>query len=207
MSKKSLLIILVILLVILAVVTFLFFKCTGKKCTSAIPVQKSLYKTVTVAGYTGGKITFSMPTDWNAYYNSDPVLITNLDEYNYQKSIIASVSTADSPVTLSDINWTQVDFLITDGDLITEQFIDQQKKELNQTVESIKLPDFTGYVITYKLEGNQPTKADTGGQKYYLRPNTPSPKWNLIVSKQSKGDDLFEAGVKKIIETLSLIKN
>lgn len=207
LSKKTLLLILIIFSVLLAMTVTWLLNFSFSKSKSCPSVQTSLYKEVTINTIFNSEIEFSIPSNWNAFYNGDPVYITNLESYSSQQSTIVSVSTPDRPVTMTDINWTQVDFLITDGDLVTQQFIDQQKKESDQAIEPIKFTNFTGYVVTYKLQGNLPTKANTGGQRYYLRPNTPSPKWNLIISKQSKGDSSFEAGVKKILETLNYIQN
>ncbi|MFH1236109.1 MAG: hypothetical protein V1685_04200 [Parcubacteria group bacterium] len=160
-------------------------------------------KIVQVPWSMGYALTFSVPSAWNAYYNGDPVLITNLDDLQGSIATVASVSIPESPVTFTDINWTQVDFKLTDGDLLNGAFIDGQRKISGQTVEAIDLDHFSGYVINDIVESGLPNKGDTGGSTYYLRPKVSSPTWNVIVAQQGGGDESFEAQVKDILDSLS----
>lgn len=208
LSRPTAIIILVVILLVIILGGYFLWQSKNKNTNEVIPVQTSLYKTVTIFVYPNGRIIFSVPANWNAYYNGDPVAVTNLHNLGWQGSTVMSVSTSDRPVTVSDINWTQLDFMLTDGDLLDQQFIDELKKQTDSSViTNISLPDFTGYLSTDVLQGNTPSKDDTGGSIYYLRPKIDSPKWNLIIRKQAKGDENFETAVKKIIETLNYIQN
>jgi len=149
-------------------------------------------------------IEFEIPSDWNVAYNGDPVLVTDLNDTGGRQSIIASVSVADKPVTYTDINWEQVDFILTDGDLITESFIESEQDKSEQTLEPISLGQFTCFVLDTFDVSMPVSKGNSDGVVYYLKPNVNSPEWDLIIVVQSKGDDQFELGIQMILNSLTI---
>jgi len=159
-------------------------------------------KQVIIASLISDVIKFNVFGNWNVFYNGDPELVSDLSTAGIRQSIVTSVSTADSPVTYTDMNWGQVDFLLTDGDLFTEQFINEQKSIEGQTFEFIELDNYEGYVLDDFDRSEPASKGNSDGLVYYLRPKVEVPSWNLIVIKQSKGSDEFGEGIDMILQTL-----
>jgi hypothetical protein len=190
------------------IVMLIISKNTGNNCFTNCENVSPLDKTITVNGYTGGQITFKMPQNWNSYFNGDPELLPNMQPIFDRRNIIESVSSSDRSVTLSDINWQQLDFYITDGDYIGSDYSLAIKNTESETMQAVQNDYFEGYSSTSILQpGETPSKANTGGTTYYLRPMIAEPKWNLIINKQALGDNGFETEVDAIINTLQFRLN
>lgn len=176
----------------------------SKKCEDSQEITEQELKEVIITSDTDSVVFFNVPEDWNAFYYGDSQLVTDLNNIGGRLSIISSVSVADRPVTHSDINWSQVDFYLTDGDLIDEAFINKEKLKEGQTIKAYQGAQFEGYIITDLLENGEPNKFDTGGSTYFLRPLIDKPTWNLIVNKQTLGFDEFEQEVRNLIDSLKI---
>lgn len=149
-------------------------------------------------------VTFKVPDRWNVFYNGDASFVTDPNQVYAYDSITLAVSSPDRPVSLSDVNWQQIDFRVTAHDLITTEFIASQQDISRQTVEPITLGDFSGYKITDKPESDIPTKENPESSTYYLRPLRGGSDWGLIITKESKGDSSFEEGAASIIASIEL---
>ncbi len=152
-------------------------------------------------------ITFEIPSDWNVAYNGDPVFVTDLNDLGDRQSIVTSVSPREYPVTYTDLNWEQINFYLTDGNLIDDSFIASQRESIGETVENYQSEVFTGIVSTDQMETDTASKADTGGSTYYLKPLIESPDWNLIIVKLAEELPNSENVIDMILESLSIEYN
>jgi len=201
MTQKSILVSVIILIIVF--ILFSITQLSSWRVEKTSSCAQSPQKEIKIGGNIDGFITFKIPQDWNDYYNGDPYLITDLGDFQGTRSITESVSSGDRPVSLSDINWQQVDFRLTEGDLINYSFINALEKDTEFKATQIDLEYFSGYSAATIIQDEPLSKANTGSVTYYLRPKIDSPKWNLIITKQSLGDESFESAVKGILETLS----
>lgn len=199
--KKVLLISGVLTLVLVGLVIYLnlhFINQPSASCSVCTNMKK-----VTIHGLINGVIDLNVPIGWNTYTNGDSQPLDIKDIVLDVRTAVTSVASEDRPVTVTDLNWQQLDFYLTDGDLIGLNFVSAITNTANEKMENVKTKDFEGYSITTTLPaGELPSKANTGGTTYYLRLRSAQPTWNLIINKQALGDDNFETEVPKIIGSL-----
>ncbi len=178
--------------------------CT-RECSEEDSVLSST-KGLLLPAYSSKSIRMSVPEGFNVYYNGDPEQVTDPSRIYDTRTVSMAISSSDRPVTLSDINWEQLDLRLTSSNIISDDFIEEQRAEVGQTVEAVTINDFSGYKVTDVLESDIPNKADTGGSVYYLTTTVDGQSWNLIISKQSLGGDTFETAAAQIINSISLTK-
>ena len=151
-------------------------------------------------------VSFQVPYGWNAFYNGDPATVDDYENLWGKEITIGSVSVPDRPISYSDMNWYQVDFAITESNVITEEFVKKQKESDEwQSFEPVEVNGYSGYVGIFPLDNDQVSKAGTGGKIYFLTVENQWGTANLIIKKQALGSDEFEQGFEKILETLQII--
>ncbi len=204
MNKKQIFVtILIFLLIIGGVYVFISKKDVCPKTCTYVPIKTEKFSVF------NGQVTFTLPSNWNAYNKGDSVEISSIEDAGNSSLSFFSASAAGTPVTFGDINWTQLDFFLSNQDLFTEQFIRTMSQPSSQTkVTEISNQYFTIYAQQELLpSGQTPTKDQSGGTIYYLRPKISDPKWNVIINKQALGDSEFESQVNQIIKSLKLISS
>lgn len=180
---------------------------SGENITSQTAPVANGYKKLT-----GMPLNFEVPETWSIYQQAESYGSDTLP-------VAPNYSVGMNNVAFGDINWTQVDFFVAQGDIVdtlvekAEKEIDELEKASNYpeyaTWSTEKIDDVTAKVVTYGLdEGGQVTKGGTGGKHYYIKlPGTGEydPK-TLVIHKQSLGDDVFEAGFKHMVKTMSFAR-
>lgn len=207
MNKKYLITVIVIIFFGAGVVTGLVISRDSEDIdmvSSTLMGDDSIYlKDIQIPNYTQ-QITLQVPFSYNVFYNGDPESIMDVLSLPGFNAVSMSISSGDRPVTHSDLNGQQLDFYITDGDYLGEDYVETVNSTETDTMQQVQTDSFEGYSSTsVLLPGETPSKANTGGTTYYLRPKTTNPDWNLIVNKQALGDNEFEAAVDKIINSIS----
>lgn len=199
--KRLLILTITVMLFFAIIVVFLFTRNEfqqSKLCNNCI-VNKSVPITIIV----GQRIDLTVPIGWNIYENADPVLLNTQNIELPTTLAYFSASSQNYPILLTDLNWQQLDFYITDGDYIGSKYNFAIKNSETETMQSFQNDYFEGYSSTSILQpGETPSKANTGGTTYYLRPKISDPKWNVIINKQALGDSEFESQVNQIMESL-----
>ena len=116
----------------------------------------AVFKTVS----RGGDFTFSVPNTWSVYLGRD-------DEVPTDSLSFPLLSVGSKDVSQSDINWTQVDFSFSQGDIAARLVAEAKaKNSIGWTQE--KVGGVTADVYTDPLDNNEVTKDGTGGKTYYL---------------------------------------
>ncbi len=197
----------IIILAVLLVVGFSVWQLKSiYSRNSQTQVEQITPKIVTIPLSTHQKITFSVPQDWNTFYNGDPALVNDLGNYSAKESAVVSISTTDSPITFTDLTCGQVNFFITEKNLITPSFIESQKQMQDQTFMQVNLTIFHGYKRTGILpKGEIPNKGDNGGEIYYLSPRSSSPEWNLVIKKPCVLNEGFEQAFTQVLNSLEVV--
>ncbi len=196
--KKTILFSLLILVVLIVGVVI------GLYVDNNADVLEKATKEIILPTYTTQSVVMTVPSSYNVYYDGNPEVITNSSQPLTFSGVSMSISSADRPVTLSDMNWQQLDFYLTDSNIYSKEYFNNQETIPGQSVEQIVINEFSGYKITDLIQSDNPSKADTGGVRYYLTTSTDGHEWNLIINKQSIGDTDFENKAMSIINSISL---
>ncbi|MFA5051997.1 MAG: hypothetical protein WC544_02970 [Patescibacteria group bacterium] len=156
-------------------------------------------KPVVLASFIDDVIFFDVPISWNVYENGDVTLVNSLSEIGGPQKAAMSVSVGAYPITYSDMNWNQVDIYLTDGDLIGES---APKETDGEKINIINLDNFTGYTVSTFDPHEPESKGNPDGLAYYLCPKTANPTWNIILIKQSSGDEDLNNGLNVLLNSL-----
>lgn len=157
----------------------------------------AVFKTVS----RGGDFTFSVPNTWSVYLGRD-------DEVPTDSLSFPLLSVGSKDVSQSDINWTQVDFSFSQGDIAARLVAEAKaKNSIGWTQE--KVGGVTADVYTDPLDNNEVTKDGTGGKTYYLSLADKNVTANatrvktMVIRKQAQGDTTFENSFKHLLESFN----
>jgi len=187
-----------LLIIIVASIALIGASC--QKTEQQIVQQYKWVNLYTATGY----LNFQVPSEWNAYRRDE----AQYQEGNWtQEEITGSVSVSDQPVSFNFFNWEQVDFIYSDQDLLTDNFIDSVRNSKTwewESFEKISLNNFAGFVGTEKVEENgEASKGYPGGQTYYLNHNGDD-QGTVLIHKSSRGNEIFNEGFDKILESIDI---
>lgn len=132
-----------------------------------------------------------------------------------KRSTPNSAYTLPSSITFSDTSWNQIDIrgmAGADMEVYVGNLKSRDPPRGYWSTEMIdgKLVD----VITFPVGESGPNKAETGGKTYFIRWHEPVSDsaiekegmidMGIIITKQSLGDESFEAGFQHFMSTLNL---
>jgi hypothetical protein len=200
MKKISILYILVFLA--LAAGSFVYLSRGREENAPAVKTPTHKSESIVLAE---GRVSFTVPIDWNAAVNGDSVYIAKSEDVGNLHLVYFSVSPANRPITYGDLNWEQMDFYVSSVDFFTDAFVrSMANPPSGLQVTEIANDSFRIYAQREVLPaGVQPSKDGTGGTTYFLKPKIGNLTWNIVVRKQAIGDSTFEANAEAILKSIS----
>ena len=187
------------LLLILAVGIVIGYSAASKKVVEIVEPQ-NVYKSVQAEGF-----TFEVPTTWSIYRAGDI-------EIPSDKLSQVLISVGQDDVSFGDTNWTQVDFSFSQGNIV-QSLVDQAKKEsLSNTFSKEIIDGLSVDIQTVPFDNGQVTKAGSGGKVYYISllegkvTANAFPVRTMVITKQAKGDEIFESEFDYLIKSIKFGK-
>ncbi len=160
------------------------------------PVQlNAVYKKVQLQNAAGEWAEFEIPSTWSVFNNPESV-----GEHDRPQQPTGAIGQTD--VEFGDINWSQVDFLYIQDDVVDE-FTKEGKSAVPNAWSKEKVGGIVADVVTAGLDDGKVTKDGPGGKTYYVR--LPGTLQTLIIDKQALGDAEFESGFQHMMQTMQFI--
>jgi len=150
-----------------------------------------IYKQVSLYG-----LAFDVPSTWSVFDGGDVVI----PDTTFSDILI---SVGEQNVAIGDINWSQVDFSVSNGEYKDDMALAIAEGGIlsKEVVSGVNVD-----VITFPLDNGVATKGGTGGKIYYFSMSDSNHYFKTLkIWKQAQAEPSFEDGFAHLIQTFKIV--